>query len=88
MITIEAIGKISPEGELVVKLPTKLPPGEHRVVVVVDTKPEPDEHAPLNFPAYPAAPAAGANELPTVHVGRWPKTLSFRREDIYGDEGR
>ena len=34
MISIDAIGLVSAEGELVVKLPTKLPPGEHHVVVV------------------------------------------------------
>ncbi len=37
MTTIDTIGTISEDDELVVKLPGKLPPGKHRVVVVVDT---------------------------------------------------
>ena len=36
-MTTYTIGTISEDGELVVKLPDKLPPGKHRVVVVVDT---------------------------------------------------
>lgn len=31
-------------------------------------------HAPLDFPV--------------ISVGRWPKDLSLRREDLYGDDGR
>ncbi len=57
-----------------VKLPTKLPPGEHRVVVVVDVTPQARERSPLRFSAYPAAPTSPHN--------------TFRREDIYDEDGR
>jgi hypothetical protein len=72
MMTIETIGTVSPEGELVVKLPKTLPPGEHHVVVVIETE----------------AASMDRGELPTVKVGEWPEGFTFRREDIYGDEGR
>ena len=56
-----------------VKLPIKLPPGEHRVVVVVDAEYEQGERPPLKFSAYPVAPTS---------------QTTFRREDIYDDDGR
>ena len=75
MIAVETTGLVSAEGELVVKLPTKLPPGEHHVVVVVD--------AHIN-----EATSPGRVELPLINVVRWPDNLSFRREDIYENEDR
>ena len=75
MIAVDTIGLVSAEGELVVKLPTKLPPGEHHVVVVVDV--------PINKVTSPEG-----IELPSINVGRWPDNLSFRREDIYENEDR
>ncbi len=27
-------------------------------------------------------------DFPVISVGRWPKDLSLRREDLYGDDGR
>ena len=75
MIAVETTGRVSADGELVVKLPIKLPPGEHRVVVAVD--------APTDKAAAPEGAA-----LPTVSVGRWPENLSFRREDIYENDDR
>ena len=75
MISIDTVGLVSAEGELVVKLPTKLPPGEHHVVVVVD--------ASINKATSPEGV-----ELPSINVGHWPDNLSFRREDIYENEDR
>ena len=74
MTTTYTIDKISANGELVVKLPDKLPPGEHPVVVVVNDAPGQAERLPLEFSAYPAAPVSAQN--------------TFRREDIYSDDGR
>ena len=83
MISIDTVGLVSAEGELVVKLPTKLPPGEHHVVVVVDTvvvntevnteREQEQPPLPLIFSAYPAAPVS---------------QTTFRREDMYDDDGR
>ena len=83
MISIDTVGLVSAEGELVVKLPTKLPPGEHHVVVVIDTvvvntevnteREQEQPPLPLIFSAYPAAPVS---------------QTTFRREDMYDDDGR
>ena len=55
-MTTYTIGTISEDGELLVKLPAKLPPGKHRVVVVIESD----------------ATAPDKPELPTISVGRWP----------------
>jgi hypothetical protein len=72
MITIETVAKVSSEGELFVKLPSTVPPGEHRIIVVIDAPPQKNLE-PLELSVYP--------------VGLLADT-TFRREDIYGDDER
>jgi hypothetical protein len=72
MITIETVAKVSSEGELLVKLPSTVPPGEHRVIVVIDALMQ-KNFEPLELSVYP--------------VGLLTDT-TFRREDIYGDDER
>lgn len=95
--TIEAIASISSDGTLTARVPADIPPGEHRVVVVVeDTAAE-----PAGRPASPhrstsevgATPSAqprppreqGPFGIRVYDVGAWPQGLSLRREDLYGD---
>jgi hypothetical protein len=73
MITIETVAEVSKEGELLVKLPSTVPPGEHRVIIVVDAPKQEKNAQPLEFSVYP--------------VGLLSNT-TFRREDIYGDDER
>lgn len=74
MITVDTIGKVTTEGELFVKLPKSVPPGEHRVVVVVDTQtPSTKGHEPLVLSPYAVGLATDT---------------TLRREDMYGDDGR
>ncbi|MDQ3459065.1 MAG: hypothetical protein M3498_07175 [Deinococcota bacterium] len=47
MITIDTVATVTPEGKLVIELPAKIAPGEHRVVVVIDTE---LKTAPLELP--------------------------------------
>jgi hypothetical protein len=75
MRTIETTATIKPDGTIIAKGPADLPPGEHRVVIVVE------EHsairspkAPLRFSAYSVGPTRPGH--------------TFRREDLYGDDGR
>jgi hypothetical protein len=75
MKAIEATATVSRDGTLTVSIPVELEPGQHRVVVVVE-----------EAPVHQKAPAP--LDLPTLKVGQWPKDLSLRREDIYGDWGR
>jgi hypothetical protein len=75
MKTIETTATVSPEGTLTVRVPPDIPPGEHRVVLVIEKEPVREEKAPpFNFPVH--------------DLGPWPEGLSLRREDMYGDWGR
>ncbi len=74
MITIETQGTITPDGQLSVKVPREIVPGEHRVVVVIEEKPVARQTHARPLPAFPV-----------VDLGPWPGDISLRREDIYGD---
>jgi hypothetical protein len=76
--TIETTAPVSADHtlNLTVRLATDVPPGDHRVLVVVDEGliPKPAE--------------LSLNDWPRHDVGPWPEGLSLRREDMYGDFGR
>jgi hypothetical protein len=74
MRTIETTATIKPDGTIIAKGPADLPPGEHRVVIVVE---EP-----------PAKVGSPTTKFPVISLGAWPANLSLRREDMYGDDGR
>ena len=76
--TIETTATVTPDGTLTAHVPGEVPPGEHRVLVLVDggATDRPRER-----------PRRGLN-LPLHDVGQWPAKLSLRREDMYGDWGR
>ncbi|MFH1738543.1 MAG: hypothetical protein ABIH23_06010 [bacterium] len=75
MRTIETKATIAPDGTLTAQVPADIPPGEHAVVVVIESEPIKNEERPsLDFP---------------VHCGvSWPEDLSLRREDMYDEWGR
>jgi hypothetical protein len=72
MRTIETMAVIEPNGKLTLQLPPDIPPGQHRVVVVIEEQPILEKRPPLDFPV--------------IDVGPWPENLSLRREDLYDDE--
>jgi hypothetical protein len=75
MRTIETTAVIEPNGKLVLQLPPDIPPGEHRIVLVIDEQPPAEQpRRPLDFPV--------------DDYGPWPDNLSLRREDLYDDFGR
>ena len=75
MITIEAIATVTPEGKVTIQLPATIPPGSHKLVLVIDEQPVTlEKRPPLDFPV--------------IHVNSYPADLSLRREDMYGDDGR
>ncbi len=78
MKTLELVGTVTVERtlRLTVQLPFDVPPGEHRVVVVIDQNPLDDNgtHTTLDFPV--------------DDYGPWPVMLSLSREDLYDDTGR
>ncbi len=75
MQTIEMTATVANNGEVVLRLPSNISPGEHRFVVMIE-----DQPTVLDAPDLP--------EFPVISVGAWPEGFSLRREDMYGDDGR
>ena len=79
MKTIETAISVNPDGSAIIELqlPESVSVGVHRAVVVVEDQPTvAGSHVdtPLDL-------------LPLAFEG-WPKDCTFRREDLYGDDGR
>ena len=75
MRTIVTTATVTEDGTLTVHAPPGIPPGRHRVVVVIEEPLAPNrERPPLDFPVHDSGP--------------WPEGLSLRREDMYDDWGR
>ena len=72
-VTTTAI--VRPDHTLTVQVPEDIPPGARTVVVVLEDAPEAlPSPVPLNFCLHPVGPVD--------------PTCTYRREDIYGDNGR
>ncbi len=72
MRTIKTTATVASNGKLTIQMPPDIPPGEHRVVLIIDEQPTVEEkRPPLKFSAY--------------QVGLASSDLTFRREDLYGD---
>lgn len=74
MRTIETIVTVDEQGMATLKMPPDITPGQHKVVMVIEEQSK--RKAPLSFPQH--------------DVGPWPfgPNDTFRREDMYGDDGR
>lgn len=72
MRTIETTAVVTPDHTITVQLPEDIPPGECRVVVVVEDR------------AIEALPFG----LRPYNIGLTDPNCTFRREDLYGDDGR
>ncbi len=72
MKAIETTATVTTEGKITVQLPPDIPPGEHKIVLVIDEQAAADwKRLPLKFSAYP--------------VGLTDESFTFRREDLYGN---
>lgn len=69
MKTIETVAKVDNNGILTAQVPPEIPPGEHKVVLVMEISQPEKKRPPLDFPVH--------------SVGSWPEGLSLRREDFY-----
>ena len=75
MRTIETTALVTNDGKVSVQVPSDIPQGEYRVVLVIEDRPvNKEKRPPLDFPV--------------MSVGAWPENLSLRREDMYDDWGR
>lgn len=65
--------RVAEDGTFSGRVPEGVPAGEHEVVITV-------------VPARPGKPFTMKN-FP-IHDGPWDDSISLRREDMYGDDGR
>lgn len=72
--TIRTRATVGEDGKLEVMLSGELPPGEHEVVITVEE-------------ASPAKRKFRVKDFP-VNDTPWDDSISLRREDMYGDDGR
>ena len=75
MKTIETTATATASGELTVRLPAGLPPGEYKVAIVIDETPlQPKQQT-----------SKGPLKLIPLKLDNWPADCRFSRADIYGD---
>jgi hypothetical protein len=75
MTTLETKALVTFDHKLTIEVPPEVQPGEHRIVLMIDDGVTARaKEPPLDFPSYPAGP---------VDEG-----FTFRREDLYGPDGR
>lgn len=75
MRAVTATAVIRPDHSLTVQVPADIPPGPRAVVVVLE--------GPL-----PIRPVVGAPTFTPHPVGPADPASTYRREDLYGDDGR
>ncbi len=78
MRTIETTATITPDGTLAAKVPSDIAPGQHRIVLVLDQAKD-DTVAAVSKPPL---------EFRVSQWEGWPADSTFRREEIYGADGR
>ena len=76
MRTIETTAVVTPEHTITLQLPPDVPPGSLRVVLVIER----------NGTAAP--PLTGWLDWTPHDMGPTDPSNTFRREDLYGDDGR
>lgn len=75
MRTIETTAVVTAEHTLTIPVPADVPPGEHRVVILIQS-------------AAPPRPGSMTANWPVFDLGPWPEGFTASREQIYGDDGR
>ena len=79
MQTFELTVSVSPDQALTATVPTPMAPGDYRVVMSV---------TPVETSKRPSMPLGIWDILEPLPVGPVHENLTYRREDIYDDDGR
>jgi hypothetical protein len=77
MVTIETTIEVDERGRAFVRMPPEMKPGTHRAVVIVFDRPEAST-VNSDFSDFPR------HDIPWP----FPEGYTFRREEMYGDDGR
>ena len=76
MRTIETTGVVTAEHTITLTLPDDVPIGTHNLIVVLSSEPA------------DVKPPCELNQLPTYDMEFADNVGTFRREEMYGDDGR
>ena len=77
-LDIQAVVDEGGELRVIAQAPPGIAPGEHRAVLLLDVAVRPAERGAPKPPL----------RLKMLDLQGWPADTTFRREDIYGDDGR
>ena len=81
MRAVEAVIKVSPDGSAVVNTGKRLKPGLHKILIIADETAVPEGDQIRNE-------KKRVLDLKPIRLQGWPKNSTFRREEIYNDDGR
>lgn len=81
MRAVEAVIKVSPNGSAVVNTGKRLKPGLHKILIITDETAVPEGDQIRNE-------KKRVLDLKPIRLQGWPKNSTFRREEIYNDDGR
>jgi hypothetical protein len=81
MRAVEAVIKVSPDGSAVVNAGKMLKPGLHKILIITDETALPEG-------VQVRKEKKQFMDLKPIHLQGWPKKSTFRREEIYNDDGR
>ncbi len=76
MRALTAAATVRSDHILTLHVPADIPPGVHQIVVVLEDSPLRTEQE------------TSLADWPTHNVGLTDPTMTFHREDLYGDDGR
>jgi hypothetical protein len=77
MRTIETTAVVTADHTMTIQMPADVPPGTHQIVVVVEDDKKPAPGRRFRWAEWPAH-----------NVTLTDPNCTFRREDLYGDDGR
>ena len=93
MVTIQMTGVVQADGTVTLTLPAEVPPGEHAMVVVVETKPTVKARRGRVARGLQRTDTANGKadnrpQLPLHAAVPLVPDMTFSREEIYGEWGR
>lgn len=81
MRAVEAVIKVSHDGSVIVNIEKNLKPGLHKILIITDETTIPDNDQQ-------GIKKKQLLDLKMIHTQGWPENSTFRREEIYDDDGR
>lgn len=81
MKAVEAVIEVSQEGSAVINTRKQLKPGLHKILIIAD-------ETAISEGDWRIREKKRGLDLRPIHIEGWAKRSTFRREEIYNDDGR